>query len=184
VEKLELLIGGLVESQSHPGLFALLLEEPGSGRRLPLLIGEAEAQAIAIGLEQLDPPRPLTHDLLHSALLALGATLEEVRLTRVEADVFYAELGLRAADGQRFTLDARPSDAIALAVRASCPVFASPALLATAYAAPEALAPADSALSAYSRPELEAELTRLLAEQAYEQAARVRDALRRRPLAD
>ena len=184
VEKLELLIVALSESLSRPGHYALVLEEPASRRRLPLLIGSAEARAIAICLEHLQPARPLTHDLFQAALQALGATLEEVRLTRFEAEVFYAELVLKGSAGQRLTLDARPSDAIALALRFSCPLYASADIVAAAAYAPEEPGPAPEAevFLAFTVPELEEELRKTLERQDYERAARVRDALdRRRP---
>lgn len=181
MQQVELWIVALSESVSQPGQFALVLEEPVSRRRIPLLIGGAEARAIAIALERLQPARPLTHDLFQTTLRALGASLEEVRLTRFEAEVFYAELVLRDHAGHLLALDARPSDAIALAVRCSCPLYAGADLLAAAaYAPDEATPDQESTFLAFTVPELEEELRQTLEKQDYERAARVRNALDRR----
>ncbi len=181
MEKHELWIVALSESLSASGHFALLLEEPVSKRRIPLVIGSHEAQAIALCLEQLQPARPLTHDLLYTMVQTLGATLLEVFIERIEDEVFYAQLVLHDHAGQLRTVDARPSDAIALAVRAGCPVFTTAEVLSSAgYATEEAQADAQTAFLEYTLDELEELLHKTLQQEDYKQAARVRDAIERR----
>jgi bifunctional DNase/RNase len=118
----------------------VMLREEGEGARvLPILIGGAEASAIHTALEGIVPPRPLTHDLAVTVIQSLGATLERVLITEVRDHTFYAELHLRTPSGQT-VVSSRPSDAIALAVRVSAPIFAEEALLdEAAVAAPEAV---------------------------------------------
>lgn len=178
---LELRIVALLESASVPGHYTLVLEEPVSRRRLPLTIAATEAQAIAMPLEQLVPARPLTHDLLQAVLHTLGATLEQVHL-HYESDLFRAQLYLRDATGQAHPLDARPSDAVALAVRTSTLLYTTEEVLAQAAFVPtEPPRPIDAYLG-HSLPELEQLLADTLHKQDFEQAARIRDALRRRRL--
>jgi bifunctional DNase/RNase len=108
----------------------VVLRERQGGRVLPIWIGPNEASAIASRLAGMRPPRPLTHDLTLGALQAVGARLLRVHVTRVEEQTYFAELILRAAPGQpERPVDARPSDAIALALRAQAPILASDALL-------------------------------------------------------
>jgi uncharacterized protein len=97
-------------------------DEPGASRVLPIWIGQPEATAILLALEGVDLPRPLTHDLMRDLLQALGAYLERVEITRVQEGTFYAALIIRAEE-RSVTVDARPSDSIALAVRMGAPVF-------------------------------------------------------------
>lgn len=107
----------------------VMLREEGDGARvLPILIGGPEASAIHTALEGIVPPRPLTHDLTVTMFQALGASLERVLITEVRDHVFYAELHFRTAAGQT-VVSSRPSDAIALAVRAEAPIFAEESLL-------------------------------------------------------
>jgi bifunctional DNase/RNase len=106
----------------------LLLKEVAGDRLLPVWIGPWEAGAIALWLQGERPERPLTHDLLAAAITRLGARAERVVITRLDRDTFYARLDLVFADG-RVELDARPSDAIALAVRMDIPVYAAAGVL-------------------------------------------------------
>ena len=109
----------------------LLLKEAAGDRLLPIWIGPWEAVAIALWLHGERPERPLTHDLLATAITQLGARVERVVITRLEHETFYARLDLVLADS-RVELDARPSDAIALAVRLDVPVFAAASVLDSA----------------------------------------------------
>lgn len=121
----ELVVAGVVvdEESGNP---VLLLRDPKEEKRfVPLRIGEAEAVAIVLGLRGEPTPRPLTHDLLLEVLEALGATLEEVHLNRLEQGICYASLHIRRASGERVAVDARPSDSVALAVRTHVPIFIS-----------------------------------------------------------
>ena len=107
----------------------LLLQEAGRGKRtLPIYIGAAEAQAIAQALQGVVAPRPMTHDLLREVLEELGAALECVVITELRDRTFYAELRLTVGE-RRHTVSARPSDAVALALRASATIYADDALL-------------------------------------------------------
>jgi uncharacterized protein len=107
----------------------VLLEDAAGKRRLPIWIGDAEANAIDLRLKKQKAPRPLTHDLLDSTLAALGARVERVDVIDLRDNVYYGRLTLRDAKGARLTIDARPSDCIALAVGAGLPVFVAAAVL-------------------------------------------------------
>lgn len=117
-----------VELPANTPVVMLREHETDHPRVLPILIGGPEASAIHSALEGIVPPRPLTHDLLVVIIGALGATLTQVVITEVREHTFYAELHLVTAAGEQ-KLSCRPSDAIALAVRTQCPIFAEEALL-------------------------------------------------------
>jgi bifunctional DNase/RNase len=106
----------------------LLRETEGDRRVLPIFIGSPEATAIAFALERVETPRPMTHDLLKNLLEELDVSVERVVVTELRDSTFYAEIHLRR-NGQSHTVSSRPSDAIALAVRCSAPLFASEELL-------------------------------------------------------
>ena len=114
--------GVILEPQSQAPI--VVLKDPEERRALLIWVGEFEANAIAMALEQIRTPRPLTHDLLMTMATALGATLVEVRINDMREATFFAELEFER-DGQRQVVDARPSDAIALALRAGAPVRAA-----------------------------------------------------------
>jgi bifunctional DNase/RNase len=114
----------------------VLLREQTGERVLPIYIGPEEAKAIALALEGVVPPRPLTHDLLRDTLAALGADVTRVSVTELRDRTFYAELELRL-NGQTVRVSSRPSDAIALAVRVDAPIFASEQVLDEAASPPE-----------------------------------------------
>ncbi len=116
---------------SQSGAFALLLKEVEGNRRLPILIGTFEAQAIALELENIHPPRPLTHDLLKILLDNLGATLINVVITELRDNTFFAKIVLEVS-ALTNEIDCRPSDAIALALRANAPIFVSESVLDSA----------------------------------------------------
>jgi len=133
------LVGVRVEIPANTPV-VVLREQTGEHRLLPILIGSPEASSIHSAIEGIEPPRPLTHDLIVDTLSTLGAELVDVAITEIRDHVFYAELHLTMGE-QTFTVSSRPSDAIALAVRTGSPIFASETLLAEA-AQP---APADEA---------------------------------------
>lgn len=108
--------------------FVIILEEKGGERTLPIWIGRAEAESIAAHLNDVKRERPLTHDLAASMVTALGGLLRRVQVTRVHNGTFYAELHLNRG-GQPVVMDARPSDAIAIALRVAAPIFVADALL-------------------------------------------------------
>lgn len=109
----------------------VILKEKGSDRYLPIWIGPAEADAIAVKLQDVSVPRPLTHDLLGSVIKSLGAGLIRITVCDLQNDTFYAKLSLQL-DGKVVEVDSRPSDAIALAVRVKAPIFAEDSVLAKA----------------------------------------------------
>lgn len=116
---------GLDRSTNTP---VVILQELGGDRVLPIWIGPGEASAIAMQLADMEFARPLTHDLLVSMLKGLGALLQKVIVSRVEQSTYYAELIVRR-NGEVFSLDARPSDSIAVALRVDAPIFVEKDLL-------------------------------------------------------
>ena len=108
--------------------YVVILQEKGGSRLLPIWIGQSEAESIVIEMNKLKRERPLTHDLCKNIILAMGGTLRRVHITRVENRTFYAELHIARSTGA-VTVDARPSDSIAIALRFSAPIFAQESLL-------------------------------------------------------
>jgi len=119
-------VGVRVELPSNQPI--VLLRETGGTRYLPIWIGANEATAIATALEGVQPPRPLTHDLMRSVIDAVGALATKVVITEMRDSIFFADLALDVA-GDEVQVSSRPSDAIALAVRTGTPIFASPGVL-------------------------------------------------------
>lgn len=124
MEKIQVDILGLSSSPSAGGAYALLLKESFGVRRLPIIIGSFEAQSIALEIEGIKPPRPLTHDLMKNLVDDLGGTINEIYIDELRDNTFYAKIILEVSTLTN-TIDARPSDAIALAVRAGCQIFVS-----------------------------------------------------------
>ncbi len=122
MKKVKLNILGLSYSQTQTGAYALVLSEADGNRRIPIIIGAVEAQAIAIQLEGLKPPRPLTHDLFLNVALAFNIEVTEVFIHKLEEGIFYAELSCQQ-ENHRVKVDSRTSDAIALALRFECPIY-------------------------------------------------------------
>jgi bifunctional DNase/RNase len=120
--EIKLTVAGLVYNQSVAGTYGLVLAEENGKRRFSVMIGEPEAQSIALKMNNKKSPRPLTHDLILTLLSVFGAKIEKVVIYEMVNDVFYSELHLRKND-MSMVVDARTSDAIALSVRAECPVF-------------------------------------------------------------
>ncbi len=132
MEKIELEIIGLSYSQTQTGAYALVLgEKDGAKRRLPIIIGGFEAQAIAIELESMTPSRPLTHDLFKSFADVYDISVKEIIIYNLVEGIFYAKL-LSEKDGEIVEVDTRTSDAIALAVRFKCPIYTHEFILASA----------------------------------------------------
>ena len=128
MSKIKLNILGISYSQTQTGAYALVLTEERGERRIPIIIGGFEAQAIAIQLEGLKPPRPLTHDLFLNFAVSFGINLIEVNISRLEEGVFYSKL-ICNNGGKDITIDARTSDAIALALRFKCPIYTTEDIL-------------------------------------------------------
>jgi bifunctional DNase/RNase len=123
------LIGVRVELPANQPI--VLLKEREGERYLPIWIGSAEAQAIALALQGVTPPRPMTHDLMRNILEELGVAVERIVITELREGTFYAVIQL-TRNGTRFEISSRPSDAIALAVRTSVPIFANEDVLGEA----------------------------------------------------
>lgn len=181
-DKLELSVIGLSASISNPAFFVLMLEARETQQELPVIIGEAEAQSIAIALEDLRPPQPLSHDLMVSLLSASGMKLREVLIYEMEGQLFRTQLhGLDHAN-REVIIPCRCSDAVALAVRAGTPIFTYESILSLA-SVELPWQPARvkrGSLRAYSLSELEAILENLLVKEDYKSAARIRDMISKR----
>ena len=107
----------------------VVLREHSGTRMLPIIIGISEVTAIKMHVSGIQPPRPLTHDLLSSTIHELGASLDRIVITKLEANTFFAKLLLRTKEGAIAEVDARPSDSIALALRAAAPIFVADEVL-------------------------------------------------------
>ncbi|WP_448778123.1 bifunctional nuclease domain-containing protein [Bacteroides congonensis] len=127
-KKVELQVINITNSQAQIGAFAMLLGEVDGERQLPIIIGPAEAQATALYLKGVKTPRPLTHDLFTTSLTVLGASLIRVLIYKAKDGIFYSYIYLKK-DEEIIRIDARTSDAVALAVRADCPILIYESLL-------------------------------------------------------
>lgn len=181
MKKIELNIIALAQSESSKDNFVIILEEQKGFRRLPIIIGAFEAQAIAVSLERMRPNRPLTHDLFKNTLEEGGIKLTEVFISSLEGGVFHAALIGEKADGSPLTVDARSSDAIAMAIRFDSPIFTTEAIMDEAGVVLDSPSKAFTnkrgSLSDYSLQELELLLKELLAKEDYESATKIRDAI-------
>lgn len=131
MEKIQLEILGMSYSQSQSGAYALILGETIGERRLPIIIGGFEAQAIAIELEKMKPARPLTHDLLKSVAIAFHINITEVFINKFHDGVFYAQL-VCDNGGKQIEIDSRTSDAVAMAIRFKCPIYTTEKIMSEA----------------------------------------------------
>lgn len=107
----------------NSGTPIIILKDVDSDTMLPIWVGAYEANAIALEIEKIAPPRPMTHDLLRNLIIELGIQIERVVVTSLRDNTFFAVIEMRMSDGNRMVLDSRPSDAIALALRADCPIY-------------------------------------------------------------
>ncbi|MEM8528518.1 MAG: bifunctional nuclease family protein [Bacteroidota bacterium] len=184
MKKIELNIIALANAESSPGNYALVLEEQKGFRRLPIIIGEFEAQAIAISLEKMQPSRPLTHDLFKNTLDQAGITIQQVYIDRFVNDVFHATLIGKNPDGSPLSVDARSSDAIALAVRFGCSIFTTEEIMQKASiildSPSKAFTNKRGSLLDYSLEELQQLLQQVLTKEDYESASKIRDAIKRK----
>ncbi|MBI5645339.1 MAG: bifunctional nuclease family protein [Ignavibacteriae bacterium] len=183
MQRVQVEIMGLSTSPSSGGAYALILKELHGHRRLPIIIGAFEAQAIALEMEHIKPPRPMTHDLLRSVIDAFGATVAEVTISELRDGTFYARISIDAVDGGE--VDSRPSDAVALAVRYGVPIYVSEEVLEEAGYIPEeeeedepAAAAEHVATRERQLEQLQEQLQAAIQKEDYEEAARVRDVIR------
>lgn len=186
----ELEIIALSHSVTQSQNYAIVLGEIQGNRRLPIVIGGYEAQAIAVVLERMTPNRPLTHDLFKNALSSFGIEIKEIIINNLIDGIFYSQL-ICEKEGEVLKIDSRTSDALALAVRFDCPVYtyefimesAGVVLEETEELAPKAAAPKEESVRSYhsfSIQELEKMLKKVLEEENYEKAARIRDEINSR----
>lgn len=207
-ERIRLKVLGISYSQIQSGAYALILAQAGGPYRIPVVIGAAEAQSIALRMESITTPRPMTHDLFVSFAHAFGVKLLEVFIYRFEDGIFSSELTF--SDGDRTVrIDSRTSDAIAIAMRTGAPIFTTREILdetgflmeaqnesdedededeEAAEGAPEFSDEPDETATAFSSPkienytveELERTLERLIKQENYEEAARVNEILKQK----
>ncbi len=192
--EIKLTITGLVYNQTVVGTYGLVLSEEFGNRRFSVMIGEPEAQSIALKMNNKKSPRPLTHDLIKSLLNVFAATLQKVLIYDMINDVFYSELHI-LKDDKVMIIDARTSDAVALAVRADCPIFIKSEILdivgteidpivvqepskSNLSREPDDLSDADMDL--LSLESLEEMLEEAISKEKYELAVTIRDAIKRK----
>ncbi len=201
MKKVELEIAGLSYSHTQSGAYALVFNEAEGNRRLPIIIGGTEAQAIAIELEGMTPSRPLTHDLFKSFAEEFEFTVQEVLIYNLIEGIFFSKLICRNKEGNLIEIDSRTSDAVAIAVRFACPIFTYEFILSSAGIVldddgeEQSLSDSSGAGSSESVPieieesestpqksieELEQELNEAIEAEDYEKASQLRDQINSR----
>jgi hypothetical protein len=193
MKRVKLKVLGISYSQTQSGAYALILVEEDGERRVPIIIGGFEAQAIVIKLENLDPPRPLTHDLFRSFAAEYNIKVIEVMIYKLEEGVFYSRLLCNNGE-KEISIDSRTSDAVALALRFGCPIYITEEILEKAGIT---ITPAEADTSAdtdtdnlfetgnsrfenYSDEELFKMIDEAVRTEDYERAASIRDELDKR----
>lgn len=192
MKKVKLEIAGLSYSQTQSGAYALVLAESGGKRRLPIIIGGFEAQAIAIELEKMVPTRPLTHDLFKSFALTFDIQVKEIIIYNLVEGIFFSKI-VCEQNGETYEIDARTSDAIAIGVRFNAPVFTLETILASAgilldedmidTMSDEPVEQESSSKNIYqslSLEELENKLNEAITNEEYEVASKIRDEINKR----
>ena len=189
MQKVQCEILGLSSSPATGGAYAILLKEMDGSRRLPIIIGAFEAQAIALEIEGIKPPRPLTHDLLKITIDNLGASIIEVIVDELKENTFYAKI-IMEVSALTNEVDARPSDAIALAVRAQCPIYVAEVVMEAAAFIPSEETDKERAHEKFSEENppkskeakiaaLQDKLREALDTEEYERAAKIRDDIKK-----
>jgi bifunctional DNase/RNase len=191
VDRIPVDILGLSTNPASGGAYALILKEVSGSRRLPIIIGAAEAQSIALEMEGIKPPRPLTHDLMKNIITSFGAELHEITIDELRDGTFYAKLSI---DSQM--IDSRPSDAIALAVRYGVQIYVAVAVMDEASFVPEdeetdqitpekPEKPKHQPTTKMSKLEqLQQQLKEAIERENYEKAAQLRDDIRKLEMRD
>ncbi|QCK15960.1 bifunctional nuclease family protein [Mangrovivirga cuniculi] len=197
--RIRLEILGLSSSQSQSGSFALVLGEVGGNRRLPIIIGMPEAQAIAIEIEKITPNRPMTHDLFKSFAHSFDFSVDSITISELKEGVFYAKIVCRN-ESKAVEIDARPSDAIAIGLRFDVPIFTYEQIMEEAgielteeadeemseakkdktKSTAEKSKPFTDRLKDFSMDKLKEMLDKALSDESYEEAAKIRDEINRR----
>ncbi|MEJ6796316.1 MAG: bifunctional nuclease family protein [Flavobacteriales bacterium] len=193
MDKIELEISDIAPSGSTSGAYALVLKQIDGHKKLPIVIGGHEAQAIAIELEKMTPSRPLTHDLFKSFSTAFTIDVEEIIIYNLIEGIFFAKI-IAVQDGRKAEIDARTSDAVAVAVRFECPIYCYDFILDSAGIDAEGEDGAfneddlvasetkmvEESTEALSVVELEAQLNQALEDEDYEKATILRDEINKR----
>lgn len=193
MRKIELEIVALSHSLAQTQNYAIVLGEQGGARRLPIVIGGFEAQAIAVAMEAMMPSRPMTHDLFKNTLEGFEIELKEVIISNLVDGIFYANLVL-IHNGQEVEVDSRTSDALALAVRFACPIYTFEFILEQAGIVLEEETerevqkaktrrqqqPKERTIEDFTLEELEQMLNEVLDAEDYEKAAKIRDEINKR----
>lgn len=175
---------GLSTSPSSGGAYALILSEADGQRRLPIIIGTFEAQAIALELESIKPPRPMTHDLLRILIESFESDVNRIVISDLSEGTFFATIHIQV-NGREKELDARPSDAIALAIRCNAPIFVSEKVLEEAGISTEQTTEKEAKEPLDNVEEMDGDLTQIedlemelktaIETENYEKAAKIRD---------
>lgn len=164
----------------HPAdAYALVLEEKEGGRKLPIIIGHLEAQAIKVMMVKYHPPRPLTHDLFKDLTGQLGVTMTKMLIYKAKGGVFYSYLYFDK-DGEELKIDARTSDAVALALRYRCPMYATEDVIISEHLHDLGEGKFSVPITSVSLQMLEEALALAVEKEDYEQASHLRDEIRRR----
>jgi uncharacterized protein len=203
MDKVKLSVLGLSYSETQSGAYALVLAEENGERRIPIIIGAFEAQAIAIELEGLKPPRPLTHDLFLQFTSAFKIEVLEVNIFKLEEGVFFSNLVLKNGKSN-VIIDSRTSDAVALALRFKCPIYTTNEVIekagiiiefgkendkaqkeedkVTEAKTPTRKSTKTAPFSKYELAELEEMLQKAISDEDYERASSIRDEINKRNL--
>ena len=169
-----------MSSTLHPAdAYALVLEEKEGGRKLPIIIGHLEAQAIKVMMVKYQPPRPLTHDLFKTFTEQLGVTMKKMLIYKAKGGVFYSYLYFDK-DGEELKIDARTSDAVALALRYRCPMYATEEVIESEHLHDLGEGKFSVPITSVSLQMLEEALALAVEKEDYEQASHLRDEIRRR----
>ena len=164
----------------HPSSrsYAVLLKEENSEKVLPILVGSFEAQSIALALEVVETPRPLTHDLICEMIKKIDAKLVSVKISKLNDGVFYAKLKIKGMKFGIKQIDSRPSDAISIALRLNAQIYVSPEVINEAGVNQEDISEESSIKAKYSIEDLELKLKKAVEQEEYETAAKIRDKLK------
>jgi len=165
-----------VTLDAHTNRFVVILKDDVNNKWLPIVVGNTEAQAIALQLENVSPPRPLTHDLIKSLLESVKAKISRVVVSDLRENTYYAVLSMKL-NGQSTEIDARPSDAIALALRMHAPIFVSDDVMSKASVDDKEIDEEDIAKAAPvdAMDRLELDMKKAISDERYEDAAKLRD---------
>ncbi|MCX6301142.1 MAG: bifunctional nuclease family protein [Bacteroidia bacterium] len=192
MKRIKLKVMGISYSQTQSGAYALLLIEENGDRRIPIIIGGFEAQAIVIKLENLEPPRPLTHDLIKKIADQFDITIIEVVIHKLEEGVFFSKLVCNNGE-KEYSIDSRTSDAVAIALRFGCPIYIMEDILEKAQLTnspsdtdlssangTETIAESSPKYATYSDEELYKMIDEAVKTEDYERAAAIRDEIEKR----